>query len=150
MPKANAASSTDLSELEGGVLGIVHACPNSTAHVIREMFRGSRSSHWSGSAGAIYPLMKKLEGRGLLARMPDERDRRRHLVWLTPLGRELQADCTRVLATERVRAAFEHLSEPERTALLEGLAKLVRHHTDHAGKPGAPPPRNSNEPRSER
>ena len=67
MPKANTASASDLSELEGGVLGIVHTSPDSTAHVIREMFRHSRSSHWSGSAGAIYPLMKKLEGRGLLA-----------------------------------------------------------------------------------
>ncbi len=59
--------SSDLSELEGGVLGMVHASPGSTAHVIRERFRLSRSSHWSGSAGAIYPLMKKLSGRGWLA-----------------------------------------------------------------------------------
>ena len=66
MPKANPASASHLSELEGGVLGIVQDSPGSTAHGISEMFRLSRSSHWSGSAGAIYPLMKKLHARGLL------------------------------------------------------------------------------------
>ena len=67
MPKANAPLSSDLSELEGGVLGIVYEHPGSTAHGVRERFRRSRSSHWSGSAGAIYPLMRKLHERGLLS-----------------------------------------------------------------------------------
>lgn len=66
MPRANAPVSTSLSELEGGVLGIVATKPGCTAHAIREGFLRSRSSHWSGSAGAIYPLMKKLVSRELL------------------------------------------------------------------------------------
>ncbi len=46
---------------------MVQDSPGSTAHGISELYRLSRSSHWSGSAGAIYPLMKKLHARGLLA-----------------------------------------------------------------------------------
>ena len=66
MPTSPAPESA-LSELEGGVLGLVTEAPGSTAHSIREQFRQSRSSHWSGSAGAIYPLVKKLHEQGLLA-----------------------------------------------------------------------------------
>ena len=67
MPDSHSAAPSELSELEGGVLGIVHESPGCTAHSVRERFRRSRSSHWSGSAGAIYPLMKKLLEAGLLS-----------------------------------------------------------------------------------
>ena len=67
MPPSSPTPPGELSELEGGVLGIVAYTPGATAHGVRETFRRSRSSHWSGSAGAIYPLIKKLHERGLLA-----------------------------------------------------------------------------------
>jgi DNA-binding PadR family transcriptional regulator len=73
MPKPSTSLTSDLSELEGGVLGVILKCPGSTAHGVRESFRQSRSSHWSGSAGAIYPLMKKLHERGLLAVQESQR-----------------------------------------------------------------------------
>jgi len=73
MPKASTSPHSGLSELEGGVLGIVSGAPGSTAHGVREQFRLSRSSHWSGSAGAIYPLMKKLHERGLLTAEESQR-----------------------------------------------------------------------------
>ena len=92
--------------------------------------------HFGRSQAAMSEIVTRLEERELLARMPDERDRRRHLVWLTPAGRALQARCTRVLETERVAAALEHLTSTERSALFSGLAKLVAHQTDQAGSPG--------------
>ena len=92
MQSANAPLSSDLSELEGGVLAIVNSCPGITAHVMRERFRKSRSSHWSGSAGAIYPLMKKLFGRELLAAEETKRgSRTRRTYTITAAGkRELK------------------------------------------------------------
>lgn len=86
MPEASRPLSS-LSELEGGVLGIVHESPGATAHGVREMFRQSRSSHWSGSAGAIYPLMKKLHARGLLAMSESQRGSAvRRAYKITPAG----------------------------------------------------------------
>jgi len=63
-----------------------------TAYVVRRAFLDSPSSHWSGSAGAIYPLVRRLEKRGLVrskARRADGRSSR--LYRLTKPGlRELR------------------------------------------------------------
>ena len=101
--------------------------------------------HFGRSQAAMSEIVTRLESRGLLARMPDERDRRRHLVWLTPTGRQLQSECTRVLETECVAAAFEHLSSGERAALLDGLEKLVAQRPEPAGDSGRPDSHDSNE-----
>lgn len=55
------------TELESCVLGIVWERGPCTAYVIRTVFKASLSSYWSGSAGAIYPLVARLEARGLIA-----------------------------------------------------------------------------------
>ncbi len=55
-----------MSELEHVVLGIVWTEQPCTAYAVRRVFQESPSSHFSGSAGAIYPLMRRLERRGLL------------------------------------------------------------------------------------
>lgn len=56
-----------LSELEGCVLGHLWKRGPSTPYSVRRMFLDSPSSHWSGSAGAVYPLLERLEQRGLVA-----------------------------------------------------------------------------------
>jgi DNA-binding PadR family transcriptional regulator len=56
-----------LTELEGCVLGLVWERGPCTAYAIRKEFLQSPSPHWSGSAGAIYPLMDRLGRQGLLA-----------------------------------------------------------------------------------
>jgi DNA-binding PadR family transcriptional regulator len=55
------------TELEGCVLGIVWERGPCTAYVIRTVFLESLSPYWSGSAGSIYPLVARLEARGLIA-----------------------------------------------------------------------------------
>lgn len=55
------------TELEGCVLGIVWERGPCTAYVIRTVFLESLSPYWSGSAGSIYPLVARLEARGLVA-----------------------------------------------------------------------------------
>ena len=60
------AAMRELSELEYVVLGVVRQEAPCTPYVIRQVFAHSPSSYWSGSAGAIYPLVRRLERRGLL------------------------------------------------------------------------------------
>ena len=54
------------TELEGCVLGIVHTRGRCTAYVVRKELGTSPSAYWSGSAGAVYPLLDRLAQRGLL------------------------------------------------------------------------------------
>ena len=55
-----------MTELEGSVLGVVWLRGPCTAYVVRLEFLRSASSHWSGSAGAIYPLLRRLHQQKLL------------------------------------------------------------------------------------
>jgi DNA-binding PadR family transcriptional regulator len=66
-----------LSELEGCVLGLVWLLGPCTSYSVRRTFLQSPSSQWSGSAGAIYPLMRRLERRALLRSTPHATGSRR-------------------------------------------------------------------------
>lgn len=70
-----------LSELEGVALGIVQKRKRCTAYAVRRELKQSPSTHWRASAGAIYPLLERLERGGLLASTKDSVDGRgrRHL-----------------------------------------------------------------------
>jgi DNA-binding PadR family transcriptional regulator len=57
----------NLSELEGAVLGMVWVHAPCTTYRVRQFFLRSPSPHWSGSAGAVYPLLERLTSRRLLA-----------------------------------------------------------------------------------
>jgi DNA-binding PadR family transcriptional regulator len=59
-------SAESLSELEGFVLGIAHDKGPCTGYQIRQRLAQSPSTQWSGSAGAVYPLVRKLVRLGLL------------------------------------------------------------------------------------
>ena len=71
-------------------------------------------------------IVTRLERRGLLERMRDERDRRRVLVWLTPSGNEILARERRVLDEELVGAAIGKMAPAERAQLLAGMRALAR------------------------
>jgi DNA-binding PadR family transcriptional regulator len=77
------------SELEGCVLGHLWKHGPCTAYSIRKTLLDSPSSHWSGSAGAIYPLLARFEKRGLVsARKSMRGDRAGWLYSLRSAGRE--------------------------------------------------------------
>jgi len=65
-----------LSELEGATLGEIWTRGPCTAYAARQAFKQSPSPFWSGSAGAIYPLIGRLEKRGLLSSRRQEGDAR--------------------------------------------------------------------------
>jgi len=60
-------SVSELTELEGVALSVVARSGSMTAYGVKEVLAGSPSRFWSGSAGAVYPLMKRLTKRGLLS-----------------------------------------------------------------------------------
>ncbi len=75
------------TELEGCALGIVWVRGPCTAYVIRTVFLESLSPYWSGSAGSIYPLVARLEARGLIAARVEPRGgRSRRELSITPEG----------------------------------------------------------------
>jgi DNA-binding PadR family transcriptional regulator len=79
-----------LTELEGCVLGIVWGRGPCTAYAARRVFLDSPSPYWSGSAGAVYPLLARLEARGLVRARAQSTGRRasRHF-GITPAGRRM-------------------------------------------------------------
>lgn len=56
-----------LTELEGAVLAVVRREGPCTPYRVRQDFIKSRSREWSGSAGAVYPALQRLEAAGLVA-----------------------------------------------------------------------------------
>jgi DNA-binding PadR family transcriptional regulator len=75
---ASSGNDRSLTELEGATLGAVVRDGPCTSYGVKELFRASPSEFWSGSAGSIYPLMKRLEQRGLVTSESGSTGRRGH------------------------------------------------------------------------
>jgi DNA-binding PadR family transcriptional regulator len=56
-----------LTELEGAILAEIHNGGHETAFQVRRAFANSLSLEWKGSAGAVYPAVKRLRARGFIA-----------------------------------------------------------------------------------
>ena len=98
-------TSVPLTELEGAALSVIRALGACTPYQVRQDFLQSRSREWSGSAGAVYPALRRLQTRGLL-RAEQTGDARRSVLYsLSPTG---------------VRAFLAWLSDAER-AIGSGL-----------------------------
>lgn len=87
---------------------------------------GELAQHLERAQSVVSETVDALEHRGLLARVRDERDRRRTLVWLTDDAQRLLARVREVLDRQRVAIAVQALSPAERAALVTGLEALVR------------------------
>jgi DNA-binding PadR family transcriptional regulator len=138
-----------ITELEGCVLGLVWANGPCTPYQVRREFLKSPSPHWSGSAGAIYPLMERLEKRGLIRSTAQAAGRRKSKGYtVTAAGlRKLRAWAGPPLAVEllgvpadplRTRLRFLEALTPEQQLLFlaeaeRGLVEQVRIvEADHA------------------
>jgi DNA-binding PadR family transcriptional regulator len=55
-----------LTDLEGATLAEVASKGTATSYAVAQIFERSPSEFWSGSAGAVYPAMKRMAARGLL------------------------------------------------------------------------------------
>ena len=56
-----------LTELEGAILAEIHNGGHETTFQVRRAFANSLSLEWKGSAGAVYPAVKRLRARGFIA-----------------------------------------------------------------------------------
>jgi DNA-binding MarR family transcriptional regulator len=86
---------------------------------------GEAATHFDRAQSVVSEIVDRLVGAGLAERMRDERDRRRVLVWLTPLGfDELERD-RQVLSRKLVLSAMQRMKPAARRALLDGMRALV-------------------------
>jgi DNA-binding PadR family transcriptional regulator len=75
------------SELEGFTLGLVWQTGPCSAYDVRVFLARSPSTQWSASAGAIYPVLRRLEKRGWVsARAEKDNARGRRVYKITPSG----------------------------------------------------------------
>ena len=78
-----------LSELEGVVVGIILKRQSCTAYAVRKELKASPSTHWRASAGAIYPLLERLEKEKFVTGQADSTDGRgRKLLSITSRGKK--------------------------------------------------------------
>ena len=71
-------------------------------------------------------LVDRLEARGYVGRMRDDRDARRVFVGLTAAGERRATRAPSVLADDALRAALARMTADDRDALVRGLRALVR------------------------
>jgi len=83
------------------------------------------AAHFERSQAATSERLARMERRGLLERVPDERDRRRHLVWLTKRGHATVAEIRRVLDPRRLDRAFARMPARARGELVRGMRALL-------------------------
>ncbi|MGP3958560.1 MarR family winged helix-turn-helix transcriptional regulator [Nonomuraea sp. 3N208] len=85
------------------------------------------AEHLQLSKAATTELVTRVEERGLVSRIRDERDRRRVFVWVTDEGRAAAAAAApRVLEEDLLAQAVRKMTLREREGLVAGLRALLR------------------------
>ncbi len=110
---------TGLSPYDHGVLALLDEEPVETQAMIADAL-GYDRSHLVG-------VLDDLEARELIERRRDPADRRRHLVTLTPAGKDA-VKRLRTVSKQVDDEFFEPLSAEERAELLGLLARLAAFH----------------------
>ncbi len=139
---------TQLTDLEGATLAEIDGRGTATSYAIAQVFASSPSEYWSGSAGAVYPLVKRLAARGLVEPTAAATGKRQRLDYqITPQGRvAMEAwllDTRRAagMGFDPLRTRLGHLhlvSAEQRKAFLEEVRAISREiaaRPAFAGKP---------------
>jgi len=87
------------------------------------------AQHLDRSQSAMSEMIDRLERRGLVARIPDQRDRRRTLVWLTDDGRAALDKAHQVLSTALLRHGFAAMEPGDRSTLVRTMRMLAGSNT---------------------
>lgn len=86
---------------------------------------GEQAEHLGLRRNSVSELLGRLEEKGLVARIRDERDERRVLVWLTQAGRDVVSRVGQVLAPDLLSQVMENLNPEERAAVVRGFELLA-------------------------
>jgi DNA-binding PadR family transcriptional regulator len=98
------------SELEGFTLGLVWESGPCSAYDVRRILAESPSTQWSGSAGAIYPVLRRLQKRGwVTVRAERNHARRRRAYAISPAGLAVLRAWTAGLAGDTVTVTYDPL-----------------------------------------
>jgi len=124
-----------LTELEGAALAVIQALNACTPYQVRQNFLSSRSREWSGSAGAVYPAIRRLHAAGLLRAKETEDARHSVRFSLSATGRkafeawlkDAERACGSGLDPFRCRADWwDILPAVDRRVLLRALARKLQ------------------------
>ena len=97
---------------------------------------GEQAEHMGLRRNSASELLQRLEVKGLVARIRDERDERRVLVWLTDAGRDVVSRVGQVLAPDLLAQTMANLSPAERAIVVRGFELLAA--ADSASTPTDP------------
>jgi DNA-binding MarR family transcriptional regulator len=86
---------------------------------------GECARHLARAQSVVSEIVDQLEGHGLVARVRDETDRRRTLVWLTDEGRARLVAEQQVLSGSALERACARMTPEERRQLIAGTRALV-------------------------
>jgi len=86
---------------------------------------GEQAEHLGLRRNSVSELLQRLEAKGLVARIRDERDERRVLVWLTDSGRAVVSRVGQVLAPDLIAQVMANLSPEERATVVRGVELLA-------------------------
>ena len=79
-----------LKDMEAYILGVIGQSQPCTPYRAMKFFLESPSVYYSGSAGAIYPAIKRMEERGLLKSVPSGSEGKQSKLYsLTPKGKKM-------------------------------------------------------------
>jgi DNA-binding MarR family transcriptional regulator len=101
---------------------------------------GECAGHLGRAQSVVSEIVDQLEANRLLARVRDEADRRRVLVWLTDEGRARLTEEQEVLSLAALERAFAAMKPRERAMLIEGTRALVEA-ADRIARPRTQPAR---------
>jgi DNA-binding MarR family transcriptional regulator len=131
--------SRELSSLYGEVFALFHrrvakrASLTPESWAVLEHFRlagpltvTEAGRHMDRAQSVMSEIIDRLERKGLLRRLRDERDRRRVLVWLTPAGQARLAQDAQILDEVRLARALARMPPAERMRLLTAIERLLK------------------------
>jgi DNA-binding MarR family transcriptional regulator len=87
---------------------------------------GEQATHLGIGRAATSELIDRLEGKGLVSRMRDERDQRRVFVWLTDEGRRRVASLAGSVLDPPFLQAVAGITPEQRQQIIDGLGALLR------------------------
>lgn len=105
----NDSDAVDLTEMEGLALGLVKQMQPVSAYALATTFSSSPSSYWSGSAGAVYPLVRRLEKAGLLLGEKSQTGKRKSTLYSLSKSGEVAFTAWLLDAERAVNPGFDPL-----------------------------------------